>query len=186
LRPGDLPPPVFSSNRIGTAIDGEIARNDGAASSQPAAFDAMAQRVRMGIVALLSVRPSDALLWANLAQIDERRGGDTNAVAAFLRMSHLVGRLEQDAVLKRIAVGLRARAALQPEDLEMLEGDIRQILSQEPPHRMIGYLAVAARGLDVKTILWIRQFVALYRPDWLKTFDSWLRQPPDFDQAPAR
>jgi hypothetical protein len=185
LKPGDLPPPVFSSHAIRTAIDREIAR-DGDAASRPADFDTMTQRVHMGIVALLSLRPSDALLWASLAQIDERGGARPDAITASLRMSYLVGRLEQQAVLKRIAVGLRMRDALQPGDMEMLEGDIRQVLSQEPPHRMIGYLALAARGLDVKTILWIRKFVALYRPDWLKTFDSWLRRPPDFDEVPAR
>ena len=135
----------------------------------------------LGLIQSLTARsPADGNLWALLAAIDSGLNGFGASTEAYLRLSQANAPFEFPALRKRVALRLAALDDLGPPDREALTRDIGVLLSAEPKHREIAFMADAARPRAPVAIAFAREAIVRKAPDWAPAFDQFLRARPDF------
>ena len=153
----------------------EAARAEPYGPAFRAAHDA-ANRLR----ALLALTPTDGGLWALLADVEARRIGFSPRIVNYLDMSRTTGRLEFQAMARRISLGFRVWLALDAPARSALTGEAIRLLQPTTNHRLIAFLASVGAQTRGESAMALRGLVQERAPEWLEKYDAWLRSPPIF------
>ena len=173
--------PFFYSEASQRGVTAAIDAHDAALRNrQPdqarAALDDAANRLR----ALLALTPTDGGLWALLADVEARRIGFSPRIVNYLDMSRTTGRLEFQAMARRISLGFRVWLALDAPARSALTGEAIRLLQPTTNHRLIAFLASVGAQTRGESAMALRGLVQERAPEWLEKYDAWLRSPPIF------
>ena len=133
-----------------------------------------------GLRALIAAAPANGNQWALLARVDAALNGFGAATETYLRMSRVTAAYEFPALHKRVALGVACLTELDSAGREALLRDIDTLLSAEPKHREVAFLADAARLRSPGTIALVRGAIARTAPGWAAAFDQFARYKPKF------